>query len=139
MDYVAKVSREGSQWLVEFPDCPGCATYGNSKAEAQAMAKEALDLWLESELAHGAVPPRPAYDSAKGWRITVEITLAMAIQLRWLREDRNLTQGQLAKMAGVSQQQIAKLERPGGNPTVKTLDAVGKALGMRFTGMFQAA
>ncbi len=100
------------------------------------MAAEALALWLESRLENGHVPPRPTYASKKGWPIAVDISTALALQLRWLREDRGLTQGQVAKLAGVTQQQVARLERTTSNPTVKTLDLLARALGVQFSGGF---
>jgi predicted transcriptional regulator len=61
------------------------------------------------------------------------------LQTRWRREELELTQGQLAKRAGVSQQQIAKLEDPDGNPTVATLEKIAIALGLRLELSFSAA
>lgn len=43
-----------------------------------------------------------------------------------------LTQKQLADRLGMSQSAIAKLERPGANPTVETLDRVLRAAGTRL-------
>ena len=42
---------------VTFPDFPGCATFGRTFEEAEKMAVEVLELWLE-ELAerHQAIP-----------------------------------------------------------------------------------
>ena len=56
MHYVAKLTREGKNWLVQFPDCPGCQTFGSSRDEALEMAKDALEGWLEVHLADGAAP-----------------------------------------------------------------------------------
>ena len=33
---------------VEFPDLPGCLTYGDTEEEALLMAREVLGLWMES-------------------------------------------------------------------------------------------
>jgi predicted transcriptional regulator len=60
--------------------------------------------------------------------VPVDPNLAVAVQLRQARVHVGLTQAQLAKRAGVSQQQIAKLERPGANPTISTLKGVAAAL-----------
>jgi predicted RNase H-like HicB family nuclease len=46
--YHCTLTRDDEHWLVEFPDCPGCLTFGESEEEALAMAKEALEGWLES-------------------------------------------------------------------------------------------
>jgi len=43
MEYIAKLTTEDGHWLVEFPDCPGCQTFGETKAEALEMANEALE------------------------------------------------------------------------------------------------
>ena len=65
--------------------------------------------------------------------------LSAVLQIRWRREELELTQGQLAKRAGVSQQQIAKLEDPDGNPTIATLEKIAAALGLRLEVSFRAA
>ena len=52
--------------------------------------------------------------------------------LRAARIDARLTQAQLACRLGTSQPAIVKLERPGANPTVRTLDRVLRATGHRL-------
>ena len=48
--------------------------------------------------------------------------------IRIQRLAKGLSQTELAKRANVSQQQIAKLERPGENPTIGTIQKIAKAL-----------
>ena len=38
---------EVERWSAVFPELPGCATVGDTEAEAIANAKEALALWFE--------------------------------------------------------------------------------------------
>jgi transcriptional regulator with XRE-family HTH domain len=52
--------------------------------------------------------------------------------IRSARADAHLTQAQLARRLGTSQPAIVKLERPGANPTVRTLDRVLRATGHRL-------
>jgi transcriptional regulator with XRE-family HTH domain len=52
--------------------------------------------------------------------------------IRNARTDAGLTQAQLARRLGTSQPAIVKLERPGANPTVRTLDRVLRATGHRL-------
>lgn len=63
--------------------------------------------------------------------------MAAALQIRWARYDAGLSQGELGKRVGVSQQQIAKLENPDKNPSLETLEKVARALDLevdvRFT------
>jgi len=130
MQYIAKLTREAGHWLVEFPDCPGCQTFGDTKEEGLAMAAEALEGWLETHLEFGDVPPRPRARRG-GVPIDVPPRLNVAIQLRWLRDDLGLSQAEFAKRVGVSQQQIAKLEKPTSNPTIRTLVELTEKLGAR--------
>lgn len=135
MYYAAYISREGRHILAEFPDCPGCQTFADSADDLEAAAREALEGWLEAHLVDGQVPGRPVERSSaphakKLVRIGVRPGLAAALNIRWARHDAELSQKQLAELAGVSQQQVAKLENPDENPTLETLQKVGKALGV---------
>jgi len=38
---------ETNRWSAVFPELPGCASAGDTEAEAIANAKEALALWFE--------------------------------------------------------------------------------------------
>src|SRR5690349_24227687 len=120
MRYHAKVSRDGRHWNAIFLDAPGCATFAASRAKALLAAREALEGWLEAHLVDGRSPPKPAVAS-RGEPVDVDPQLAIAVSLRWARQDAGLTQADLASRIGVSQQQIAKLERPGANPSIATL------------------
>lgn len=142
MRYVAYISREGNHVLAEFPDCPGCQTFADSENEITQVAREALEGWLEAHLADGQVPPRPAvhYGAplAKSMaRIPVRPGLAAALNIRWARHDAGLSQKRLGELAGVSQQQIAKLEDPDENPSLETLAKVGRAVGLDVSIAFE--
>jgi len=52
--------------------------------------------------------------------------------LRTARRNASLTQTDLARRLGVSQAAIAKLERPGANPTMATVEAALWATGHRL-------
>jgi predicted RNase H-like HicB family nuclease/transcriptional regulator with XRE-family HTH domain len=135
MRYDAFVSREGKNFLVEFPDCPGCQTFASSADEVKEMARDALEGWLEAHLVDGQAPPRPTVHKrnprgSTRLEVPVPASLSAAIALRWARQEQGLSQAQLAQRAKVSQQQIAKLEDPDENPTVGTLSKAAEALGL---------
>ena len=44
-------------YTVIVPSLPGCVTYGDTIEEAIEMAKEAIELYIESLKAHGEVIP----------------------------------------------------------------------------------
>jgi predicted RNase H-like HicB family nuclease/DNA-binding XRE family transcriptional regulator len=137
MQYRARISQEGKHWLASFPDCLGCQTFGDSQEEALTMAGEALSGWIEAHLVDGESPPRPK--AKRGIPVAVAPNVAIAVEVRWMREDLHLTQTQLAKKMKVSQQAIAKLERPTGNPSIETLARLAKALGRHVNVTFEAA
>ncbi len=132
MHYHVKLKREGHWWTAVFVDAPGCVTQGSSQPKALAASAEALTGWLEAHLVDGRSPPRPGKQRRGSVAVAVDPQLAIAVVLRWTRLDAGLTQAQLAGRAGVSQQQVAKLERPGANPSVATLRKIAGALGVRL-------
>jgi predicted RNase H-like HicB family nuclease/DNA-binding XRE family transcriptional regulator len=136
-DAFVTVDKETDSFLIDFPDCPGCQTFAESSDDVPAMAKEALEGWLETHLAERRIPPRPAHRDeaatprgANLIRVTINPKLAVGLHVRWARIDRDLSQRGLAELVGVSQQQIAKLEDPDGNPGLETVERVAKALGL---------
>lgn len=136
MQYVAVLKRERANTLVSFPDCPGCQTFGQTRAEALANAREALEGWLEAHLVIGDSPPKPAEDPSRRGRgtalVTISPILSVRLQLRWARQSLGLTQAALAKRVGVTRQQIALLEAPDSNVTLRTLERVAEAMGLRL-------
>jgi DNA-binding XRE family transcriptional regulator/predicted RNase H-like HicB family nuclease len=142
MHYVAFISREGKHILADFPSCPGCQTFADNGDEISDAAREALEGWLEAHLVGGQVPPRPveitsAPAGMKVAHVPVRAGLAAALNIRWARNDANLSQKKLGELAGVTQQQIAKLENPDENPSLDTLAKVGRALGLELVVGFE--
>jgi antitoxin HicB len=135
MQYTAFVSRDGDNYLIEFPDCPGCQTFAESEVEVMAMAREALEGWLEATLAERRLPPiaqrhTKAPLGTSMLRVPINPVLSIAIQVRQARAQKGLSQGDLAGMIGVTQQAIAKLEDPDANPTLDTIRKAAEALGL---------
>lgn len=131
MRYAANLKKERKYILAEFRDCPGCQTFAEPGTSIRDMASEALVGWLEATMAHGGIPSRPS-KRTKGKVLWVDVPLALSakIAVRWARHDAGLSQAELAKRVGVSQQQIARLEHPDHNPTLDTLEKVAAALGV---------
>ena len=128
-----KYAKTDRAYLVEFPDLPGCLTYGTTKAEALANAAEALSGYLASVFERGFVLPKPS--AFKGAHL-VEPSLPVrtAILLRQLRASLHLSQKEAARRLRTSYQAYQKLENPRRcNPTLKTLERVGKAFQKSLT------
>jgi predicted RNase H-like HicB family nuclease/DNA-binding XRE family transcriptional regulator len=130
MEYLAETAREGRRTLIEFPDLPGCVTFAEPNEDVTAVAREALEGWLAVHLEGGEAPPRPSRRKrgAKALAVRVSPALAIALLLRWRRQELKLSQADLGKRLGVTRQQVALLERPGGNLRVSTLAKAAEAL-----------
>ncbi|MGL1862021.1 MAG: type II toxin-antitoxin system HicB family antitoxin [Pseudodesulfovibrio sp.] len=59
MQYVALFGKEKNGFSVEFPDFPGCTTYGDNLDEAVDHANESLALYIEMMLEEGKALPEP--------------------------------------------------------------------------------
>lgn len=134
MVYHAIVTREGTRRLVEFTDAPGCQTFAEPDEDIVAVATDALVGWLEAWLETEA-PPRPkasVHARAKATVLPVRVPAALAarIELRWAREAQGVSQAELARRVGVSRQALAKLEQPGNDLQVGTLERAAHALGL---------
>jgi antitoxin HicB len=56
---VVLTPEEGGGYSVSVPALPGCASQGETREEALAMIREAIELYLESLDAHGDSRPGP--------------------------------------------------------------------------------
>ena len=128
--YFAKIEKESDgNYLVEFPELEGCLTEGKTLQSALKNAKEALDGYLASHCDRNLNLPKPRVHKGKLYHaVPVDIRIAFAIHLRRLRKQKGLTQGEVAKKLGVSQQAYAKLETPNCNPSLDTIKRLSDAL-----------
>ncbi len=140
MEYPAIITHEGGATLAlfVFQDGSECSTFADSDAEILAMAKDALEGRLEQHLKDSEPVPRPPRRvprAPRGGRVMwvpVSAQFSALLAIRFAREEAGLTQAELARKMRVQQQMVARLERPGSNPTVATLDRVAHALGRSF-------
>lgn len=130
LSYPARIRHilEDKSYLVEFPDLPGCLTEGATLEEAKQNAKQALTGYLSSVFERNLKIPDPSALKGKNIHsIEPEPEVAVPIILRKLRETRKLTQGDIAKVLGISYQAYQRLEKPGkSNPTLKTLERLAR-------------
>jgi antitoxin HicB len=130
LTYPAKIRHIAADkaYLVEFPDLPGCLTEGDTLDAAKQNAREALTGYLSSIFERNLKIPDPSALKGRNiYDIEPEPEVAVPILLRRLRETRKLTQGDIAKVLGISYQAYQRLEKPGkSNPTIKTLERLAK-------------
>lgn len=133
--YYARIKRQRrGGYLIEFPDLPGCLTEGDTIDDALRNAREALSGWLHVAVKHGdEIPPsRPRRGSAYH-RIAADLDVAIPLAILSARRRRGLTQQQVARALGISQQAYRKFEMPGtSNPTLRTLERLSEVLGFEL-------
>ena len=130
MVYRCTIEKEGDEYIAQFPDMPNVVTCGFTHEEALAMAKEALDGCLESDISRGMSVPPPSYDG--GYPISVASHIALSIRLRDLRGERSQTD--IANKLGLTYQAYQRLENPmKANPTIKTLEKIARVYGRELS------
>ena len=130
MVYHCTIEKKGDEYIAQFPDMPNIATCGFTHEHALAMAAEALEGCLETDISHGNEIPPPAYK--KGYPIVVASHIAISLRLRELRG--NQSQTDIAKRLGLSYQSYQRLENPRkANPTVKTLEKIARIYGRELS------
>ncbi len=131
MEYYAKIQRQkGGNYLVEFPDLPGCLTEGRTLDIARKNAEEALNGWLAANCDRDLnIPVSRQRNGRNYYPVEVDIAIEFVICLRRLRKTRKLSQADVAKKLGISQQAYAKLETPEkANPSLSTIKKLCEAL-----------
>lgn len=66
-------------------------------------------------------------------RLSSMLAAKQSQSIRTMRLNAGLSQTQLAELTGLSQPQIATIERPNSNPTIDTLKKIAEALGVRVS------
>ena len=129
LTYSARVTKEDGAYLVSFPEFPNVHTYGDTLAEALSNASEALNGAIESDFDRGFDLPATKRRGGRAYHdVAVLPHIEIAWRLRSLRKGRSQTE--IARRLNVSYQTYQKLENPRKcNPTVKTLERIGRAFG----------
>lgn len=68
--YYAHLTQEDGHWLVTFPDCRGCQTFGDTREDALTLAHEALQGWLEALSTRGDAFPVANADQGEPVTVT---------------------------------------------------------------------
>jgi antitoxin HicB len=130
MIYHCTIKQEENMFIAQFPDMPNILTGGFTHEEALALAKDALDVCLESDISHGRDIPKPSF--SKGYPISVASHISLSLQLRELRGSQSQTD--IARKLGLSYQAYQRLENPRkANPTVKTLEKIARVYGRELS------
>jgi predicted RNase H-like HicB family nuclease len=90
---------EDQIFIAEAPELQGCRTHGGTYEEAAKNGREAMELWLEDELARGHVLPRPQTRGSGTLSLRLPASLHGKVARRAAREGVSINQWIVAKLA----------------------------------------
>ncbi len=67
----------------------------------------------------------------------MEVNEIIAINLKRIRQEKNLSLGQLAELAGVSKMILSQLEKGASNPTINTIWKISAALQVSYSDLLE--
>ena len=133
--YPAKIvfNEEDSVYDVEFPDLPGCLTYGETLEDAKKNATEALTGYLASiEVREQGIPyiSQIKHNKNNLYYIRPDSNVAFSIWIKESRLKQGMTQKEAAEKIGIKYQAYQRYERPEtSNPTLKMIEKFQKLFG----------
>lgn len=95
-NYSFVVQPDGDQWFIFYPDLPGVMTQAETWDEIGAMAQDALEGWIESQVEDHRPIPEPRFEMNPDW------------DYRTVGDDW-LTTDDVAAELGVSQRRVLQL------------------------------
>ena len=130
--YPVKIRKSEGFLVVSFPDIPEAHTQGLGRAEALAMAKEALELSMEFYF--DDMRPVPMPSKPKRGQAVVELSPSVAAKVLLLNEmlRQKVRPIDLARRLGTTKQEVNRLTNLRHSTKIDRIDAALRALGKRL-------
>ncbi|HKN22415.1 MAG TPA: type II toxin-antitoxin system HicB family antitoxin [Terracidiphilus sp.] len=130
--YPVNLRRSEGFLVVSFPDIPEAHTQGVDRAEALAMAKEALELSMEFYFEDMRPVPMPS--KPKRGQAVVELSPSVAAKVLLLNEmlRQKVRPIDLARRLGTTKQEVNRLTNLRHPTKIDRIDAALRTLGKRL-------
>jgi len=130
--YPVKIRKSEGFLVVSFPDIPEAHTQGLGRAEALAMAKEALELSMEFYF--DDMRPVPMPSKPKRGQAVVELSPSVAAKVLLLNEmlRQKVRPIDLARRLGTTKQEVNRLTNLLDSTMIDRIDMALRALGKRL-------
>jgi antitoxin HicB len=130
--YPVKLRKSEGFLVVSFPDIPEAHTQGVDRAEALAMAKEALELSMEFYF--DDMRPVPMPSKPKRGQAVVELSPSVAAKVLLLNEmlRQRVRPIDLARRLGTTKQEVNRLTNLRHPTKIDRIDAALRTLGKRL-------
>lgn len=131
--YPVKLRKDGKFILATFPDIPEAITQGVDRAEALAMAKEALEVAMEFYFEANRPVPMPSLP--KRGQALVELSPSVAAKVLLLNEmlHQNVRPVELARRLGTTKQEVTRLTNLKHATKIDRIDMALRVLGKRLS------
>ncbi len=130
--YPVNLRKDGKFILATFPDVPPAITQGVDRAEALAMAKEALELSMEFYFEDMRPVPMPS--KPKRGQALVELSPGVAAKVLLLNEmlRQKVRPIDLARRLGTTKQEVNRLTNLRHATKIDRIDAALRTMGKRL-------
>ena len=132
LSYPAKIARDGSDYMVTFPDIPEAITCGSTRAEAIEMAADALLTAMDFYFEDRRAVPSPS--PSKTGQVLIELPPSVSAKVLLLNE--MVAQGkkpaELARSMSVRPQEVTRLLDLHHATKIDTVAAALHALGRKL-------
>ena len=132
LSYPAKIARDGSDYMVTFPDIPEAITCGSTRAEAIEMAADALLTAMDFSFEDRRAVPSPS--PSKTGQVLIELPPSVSAKVLLLNE--MVAQGkkpaELARSMSVRPQEVTRLLDLHHATKIDTVAAALHALGRKL-------
>ena len=130
--YPVNLRKDGKFILATFPDIPEAITQGKDRAEALAMAREALEVSMDFYFEDQRPVPMPS--KPKRGQAIIELPLSVAAKVLLLNEmlRQKVRPIDLARLIGTTKQEVNRLTDLKHATKIDRIDAALRALGKRL-------
>jgi antitoxin HicB len=130
--YPVNLRKDGKFILVTFPDIPEAITQGKDRAEALAMAREALEISMDFYFDDKRPVPMPS--KPKAGQAVIELPPSVAAKVLLLNEmlRQKVRPIDLARRIGTTKQEVNRLTDLKHATKIDRIDAALRALGKRL-------
>lgn len=132
LEYPADIARDGSEFLVSFPDIPEAITSGDSFEEAVEMARDALITAMDFYFEDRRRVPAPS--PVKPGQVAIDLPTSVSAKVLLLNEMvlQGIRPSELARRMDVRPQEVTRLLDLHHPTKIDTISAALVAMGRRL-------
>lgn len=123
---------ENGQLLVQARDLPEVLTWGETEADALAMAEDAIAVVVSAALDEGREVPKPSTPLPGEHLVSLSAQLGAKLAVLRAWRASGITKSKLARRLGVAEKEARRILDPHYNTKLDMLDAAARALGRRL-------